>query len=266
MAFRSLTGSVTGALAVALLAATAVPASATVVSQPNALYVTYTDGVTNNTTGDTAPTLTGGLMSGHSYFTVSGLVQGANPSEGGLLFSVNPQRGTGIQYDVVNLSLNFYSSSSLSPASLLGTITDSALATFDWTHQTDNICWADTTTSGNAAAHPPVPSVPGVGGTAAVSHSLQNGTCGAPGSTVPASFAFEQIAASLGGSYYYVDLYDWWDWNEQPYIKFQYVCTPGLNNCPGTFGFPTPEPLTISLFGAGLAGAAAIRRRKKNAA
>ena len=38
-------------------------------------------------------------------------------------------------------------------------------------------------------------------------------------------------------------------------------CTP---NCPGTQN--VPEPITLSLFGAGLAGAVAIRRRKKKSA
>jgi len=33
--------------------------------------------------------------------------------------------------------------------------------------------------------------------------------------------------------------------------------------CPGVTGFPSPEPLTLSIFGAGLAGAAILRRRKK---
>lgn len=41
-------------------------------------------------------------------------------------------------------------------------------------------------------------------------------------------------------------------------------------SCSGTFHSPaavrTPEPLTLSLFGAGLAGAAAFRRRRKNKA
>jgi len=45
--------------------------------------------------------------------------------------------------------------------------------------------------------------------------------------------------------------------------------TPGIPppNCPscGVNDFPVPEPVTLSLFGAGLIGAAATRRRKKRA-
>jgi len=36
-----------------------------------------------------------------------------------------------------------------------------------------------------------------------------------------------------------------------------------LPNCPGVTGFPSPEPLTLSIFGAGLAGTAILRRRRK---
>ncbi len=41
------------------------------------------------------------------------------------------------------------------------------------------------------------------------------------------------------------------------------ACTPA--NCPGTNNNNVPEPLTLSLFGAGLIGAAAMRRRKLKA-
>jgi len=50
------------------------------------------------------------------------------------------------------------------------------------------------------------------------------------------------------------------------YLVWGVDLTSCLANCPGTTGFPTPEPLTLSIFGMGLAGAALLRRRRKTSA
>jgi hypothetical protein len=54
--------------------------------------------------------------------------------------------------------------------------------------------------------------------------------------------------------------------NNNDYLVWGVDLTSCLNlpgGCPGVTGFPSPEPLTLSVFGAGLAGAAFLRRRKK---
>ena len=49
-----------------------------------------------------------------------------------------------------------------------------------------------------------------------------------------------------------MNLYDWSDWNMQPEISF------GMANTP----VPVPEPATLALFAAGLAGLAFLQRRR----
>lgn len=227
---------------------------------PAQIYGTYTDNVTNVTQADNGPSIdNNGLPQGdasyHEYFTVSGLSVGGQPknaSQGnGLLFTVDPNRcldrrcDTGTETADINVNFDFYSAT----GALLGTMSDTALATFIYgSHgdDSDNLCWLDGS----------------VGGSAVVSHSAQ-GTCFAANSGKNPT-GFEQIAVSLNGSTYNVDLHDWNDWDEQPDISFQLTCTTNCSADP--HGTPVPEPLTLSLFGAGLAGAAAIRRRKKKAA
>ena len=229
------------------------------------IYGTYTDSVTNVTAGDNAPKIdnSGGLYQGnagsHKYFNVDNLPLGGAAGNattgGGILFTVDPASclnsqhcdGTSSNHTEtadINVVFDFFTST----GTLLGTLSDSALATFNYKAQTDNLCWLDAS----------------VGGTAVLSHSAA-GVCNAPGSGINPR-GYEQISVNLDGSTYNVDLHDWNDWDEHPDISFQLTCN---TNCSvGGQGNPSPipEPFTLSLFGAGLAGVAAIRRRSKKAA
>ncbi len=229
----------------------------TVLSAPSAnavtynLLGTYTDSVTNVTPGDNAPSISNdGLFRGNAakgqYFAVDNLVPFGPAKDAttgnGLLFTVEPAEclnhshcsGTSQNFTEtadINVDFSFYSTS----GQLLGTVTDTALATFDYKHQTDNLCWLNGS----------------VGGSVVQSHTSV-GTCNAPGSKLP-STGYEQIIMQLGNAQYAIDLYDWNDWNEQPNIKFQ-LLDPTV---------AAPEPFTLALLGAGVAGAAAMRRRRK---
>ncbi|HWU27096.1 MAG TPA: PEP-CTERM sorting domain-containing protein [Rhizomicrobium sp.] len=231
------------------------------ISAANAVVVdftgTFTDNYSHVTAGDNAPAIVNNGLA--SPFSVDNLVAGGPAgtaqNNNGLLFTVDPAgclnashcNGTSSNYtETADITVNF---SFYSPTNvLLGTLSDTALATFRyWTYQDDNFCWLDNSVSGSAGL--------------VVSHQLVNGTCGGPGTGTPKNgFAYEQIEVNLGGILYYVDLYDWNDWDEQPNIKFQEI---GASQTGGQGGpTPIPEPLTLSLFGASLAGAAALRRRR----
>lgn len=242
-----------GLFSVALAAGLAQPASATVTTID--IYGSYTDGVSGVTLGDNAPTIVNnGLVQGtpptlSTYFNVDNLTQGGAAGDattgGGLLFSVSPAScinsgcGSGTETATITVDFTFYNAG----GTAIGTASDTALATFDYTgggNGTDNLCWSNS----------------GVGGTEVVSHQLV-GTCGAPGTGLQT--AYEQIGVDLSGSYYDVNLYDWNDWTEHPNITFQWLNTPSR----------VPEPASLALFGAGLLGFGGfliIHRRRKLAA
>ena len=235
-----------GLFSMALTAALVDPAFATVAT--NTIYGSYTDGVTNHTSGDTPPmiSLSGGLQ---SPFTVSGLYAGGPvenaSSGGGLLFTVVPAGcinsgcGGGTETATISVDFSFYTSG----GTLLGTVSDTAQATFNYSNDTDNLCWLNSGVSNT--------------NNILVSSGLV-GTCYAPGShTTPT--AYEQIEVNLSGLYYDVNLYDWNDWNEMPKINFQQVNPPTR----------APEPASLALLGAGLLGLGGLlgaRRRRKAAA
>jgi hypothetical protein len=240
-------------LAASACAATLMMASAAFATPTVTLYGTFSDNVTGvSPSGDNAPTVsaTGGNGIGSS-FTVSNL-GGGSVQNAGTFFTVDPAGSIknncrdscgGTDSADINITLDFYSSAA--DTNLLGTLTDTALTTFNYSAQDDILCWQDSS----------------VGGTAVTAHSAAGGTC----SNIPGSgtTGFEKITVSLNGSTYIIDLGDWSDWNETPSISFQMTC---YTNCGAGPSGQVPEPLTLSLFGAGLAGAAAIRRRKKKAA
>jgi hypothetical protein len=106
----------------------------------------------------------------------------------------------------------------------IGTVSDTALATFNYANGTDNLCWSNST----------------AGGTALYSSSL-TGTCGAPGGG-ETSTGIEALEVDLAGSYYVVDLHDWDDWDETPQVNFKWVAAP------------VPEPATWTMFLLGFGG------------
>jgi len=252
------------ALLASSLALVAQPAAATTVDFYGAYTVTETP--VSPVSGDNLPSIgyTGLVGYAHSsppYFEVVNLVAGgaAAPAYNdptALLFSVNPAScisgsghscsRTGTETVDITVNFTFYSKSGSTYTSL-GTMSDTALATFNYTTQEDNICWTDSAVSGSAVVnHTSVP------------------TCNPP-KPGGSSDGYEQVEVDLGGLYYNVNLYDWSDWNEQPDIKFQLLNGCVGTGCPGLTNTGVPEPLSLSLFGAGLAGTLAMRRRKKAA-
>jgi hypothetical protein len=53
-----------------------------------------------------------------------------------------------------------------------------------------------------------------------------------------------------------------WNANDGP-DSFFFFSTNGTTSCTPGVDCPVPEPITLSLFGAGLAGAVAVRRRRR---
>jgi hypothetical protein len=207
--------------------------------------------VNNVTSGDNAPTIstTGGLPIGTTFnvdnLAVGGAAGDAVGDTNGLLFTVQPATcvtGSTATHNCVttgktetaniNVSFSFYTSG----GTLIGTATDTAIATFNYTAQDDNLCWQNNM----------------VGGTAVVAEQLV-GTCGAPGSGLQT--AYEQIEVDLAGSYYDVNLYDWNDWNETPSITFAAVSPPTTKK--------VPEPDSIALLAAGLLGLGFVVSRRR---
>jgi hypothetical protein len=171
-----------------------------------------------------------------SSFTVDNLTPGASPGTAGtagyavndivgqspdlpsgdpngLLFTVDPATcitgsggscvsNAGSEVADVTVNFTFYNSSSQP----IGTLSDTALATFNYAAQDDNICWGTAT------------------GSAVVTSQLENGPCATPSpGEADQTNTYEQIEVDLGGSYYDVNLYDWNDWNEMPTITFQAI-------------------------------------------
>lgn len=64
-----------------------------------------------------------------------------------------------------------------------------------------------------------------------------------------------------GATKLYLGSMDGYQWNNNV-GEFEVDLTVSRDQTPGTPGTPAPEPLTLSLFGAGLAGLGAMRRRK----
>jgi hypothetical protein len=230
------------------------------------MYGTFTDSVTGVTSGDTAPTVVLNGLQNTAYFNVDNLVQGATPGTAGaagyavndteiqnggnlsnslpngLLFSVDPATclksgcPAGQETANINVSFSFYTST----GTLIGTASDTAIATFNYFTNSslddDNLCWQNGS----------------VGGTAIVSGAskLVN-SCGAPGTGLQT--AYEQIEVNLGGSYYDVNLYDWNDWNEMPTITFQAIAPTAR----------VPEPASLALLAAGLLGLGFVVARRR---
>jgi hypothetical protein len=284
-----LTGAkLSAALLAGCLALAAQPALATTVT--NTLYGAITNQigiVSNVSNGDNAPGVTGGLLSATqakpftvTFTTPSPYTLGTDQSSslGSTLFSVNPQThmkttgcpshctytNTGTETVDINLTISFYNGAG---GALLGSISDSALAKFIYTGAglgTDNLCWSNGSTTG------PLAGVPGPSGFSASSgfqigsHSA-TGSCNAPNAGNSGN-GYETIYFSTGANNIFaLILNDWSDWNETPQVYFQEVCS--YKCFPNTTDFPTPspEPITLSVFGAGLAGAVALRRRRKGA-
>ena len=208
---------------------------------------TFTDTVTNVTSGDNAPTVILNGLKNTAYFQVDNLVQGGAAGDAvndtnGLLFTVDPasclRNGcpTGQETANINVTFTFYTST----GAMIGTASDTAVATFNYFSNSnlddDNLCWQ------NSA----------VGGTAVVAGASKLvGSCGAPGTGLQT--AYEQIEVNLGGSYYDVNLYDWNDWNETPSITFQSVAPPAR----------VPEPGSLAVLAAGLLGLGFVVARRR---
>jgi len=224
------------------------------------MYGAFTDTVTGVTSGDNAPTVVLNGLQNTAYFNVDNLVQGgaagyavgdteiqhggnlSNSLPDGLLFSVDPASclksgcPAGQETANINVSFSFYTST----GTLIGTASDTAIATFNYFTNSslddDNLCWQNGS----------------VGGTAIVSGASKLvGTCGTPGTGLQT--AYEQIEVNLGGSYYDVNLYDWNDWNEMPSITFQSVSAPAR----------VPEPGSLAVLAAGLLGLGFVVARRR---
>ena len=70
------------------------------------------------------------------------------------------------------------------------------------------------------------------------------------------------VAAAIGDSGYDVNANDTYDFTLNLRAGDRLLAADSIVVQAGT-GTPVPEPFTLSLFGAGLAGAAAMRHRKK---
>lgn len=237
-------------IASAAAAALSIFASPAFASNVVDIYGTFTDSVSGVTAGDNAPTIVQNGLQSTKYFNVDNLTQGGSAGyavgdTNGTLFTVDPAsciKGTkncsttaGTETANINITLSFYNST----GGLIGTASDTAVATFNYFSNTskddDNLCWQNSL----------------VGGSAVVSEKLV-GSCGAPGTGLQT--AYEQIEVNLNGSYYDVNLYDWNDWNETPSISFASIAPPARK---------VPEPTSFALLAAGLLGLGFVVTRRR---
>ena len=175
------------------------------------------------------------------------LTYGAKAASPSLFFTLDPSNsGSGIETYTVTVDFKFWTGavggavpSKYSTA--LGSLVETATATFNYNNDTDNICWNAPTAQSSV-----------------YSSSLlsSSGPVTACNSSTPSTSSvtndYEQILLHLGSNYYDVDLYDWNDWDEAPEITFAWSDPPklpepaslALLQCwpvgPGWSGFPTP--------------------------
>jgi PEP-CTERM motif len=219
-----------------------------------ALYLSYTELPPLSPYGENAPTIVNGNDTGSPVSTSNGLAMGSSSLRDAiavttswtsrqLLFQVDPAGSCGTSAScttthgdktstaTISVTFNLYSSSSGgTPASF----TETATADFDYTQEKDNICWNSIATGG------------------VVLSSTQVGACSTTYASNSGNSNDVIDLLQVGTEDYMIEFNGWNDWNEQPTIQFK-------------DGGPArvPEPLTLSLFGAGLAGAVAMRRRNK---
>jgi hypothetical protein len=211
------------------------------------IYTSYSDIATlqSGYTSDNDPTIMNNGLAKGSQASPDVITAGSTWTTPELLFSVDPNpclsggctATSGSLDATVSVTFSFYSSPG---GSSLGTITDTAQADFLYTgygQGTDNICWQNSGVSSS---------------TLTLLSSTQTGTCSTTKS-LNSGTGNEQIGFVLNGTDYSIQLEDWTDWDEQPKISF-------IDGGP----VQVPEPLTLSLLAAGLAGAAAFRRRRKS--
>jgi hypothetical protein len=246
---RAITSTVRiGTKGISLLAVSFSSLLAASAANAETLYVSYQDSVQlqSGYTSDNAPSINNDGLPRGSKTSPDVINAPSTWTAPELLFEVDPNAclrsgsrscaaTSGPLDATVSVTLSFYSGPG---GSLLGTLTDTAQADFLYTglgQGTDNICWQNSGVSSTILT---------------LVSSVQTGTCSTTKSQNSGT-GNEQIEILLAGVDYDIRLDDWTDWNEQPDIQFKDA--PPTN---------VPEPFTLSLFAAGLAGAAAFRRRR----